>query len=710
VVALDKDHKVLRPSLLWMDARSAAQTVQILEQCRGDPALNVNCGGEGPLSAEWFIPKCLWLKQQDHVEAAEAEVGNTSNTYEAAHVLCEYQDYINLQLTGELCASSCTAAVRWHWDGEEAIRVNEDVNENEDEKKYPGRPLSLLQKLGMSDLVHKMPQRCIPMGAKVGSLTKDAAARLNLPQLQGLPVAQGGPDAFVGMIGLGCIHPGQLCLITGSSHLHCVVSSEATTAPGTWGAYRGAPIPGICFAEGGQSSTGSILRWMKTTLLQTEDSYKVLDDEAAVIAPGSDGLIALETFQGSRTPVTDARARGALIGLTLSHTRGHIWRSLMEAVCLGTKACVDGLAKAGHACNEIVIAGGATRSPIWLQMHADVTGKPVVVCENTDAPLLGCAILASVCGGVHDSIPDAVQALVREAKRITPNEEAKNAYQALYDQVYSKVAKSVRPIVHSIAELRGGGADNYGSDGDDDSLTTTKKNKQFIVSPSLLASDWANMQKEVERCEKAGLPWIHVDVFDGVFLDSPHALTFGPKMVESIRRHCSSSVILDIHLCVDRPARYVEAMAKAGATRIIFQIEALDDIDEAMRLAREVNKAGMKCGVSLNPWTPVEAIFPLLLDENLVDLVDVLAVEPGFGGQKFQMIALQKIEALKRFREENNSKAIFKILVDGGINTLTANDVVAAGADILVAGTFLFNHVDGIEKALQELNETVSQQ
>merc|ERR1712232_1417448 len=104
-------------------------------------------------------------------------------------------------------------------------------------------------------------------------------------------------------------------------------------------------------------------------------------------------------------------------------------------------------------------------------------------------------------------------------------------------------------------------------------------------------------------------------------------------------------------------------MAKAGATRIVFQIEALDDIDETIRLAREVNKAGMKCGVSLNPSTPVEAIFPLLLDENLVDLVDVLAVEPGFGGQRFQMIALQKIEALKRFREENNSKAIFKILV-----------------------------------------------
>lgn len=197
-----------------------------------------------------------------------------------------------------------------------------------------------------------------------------------------------------------------------------------------------------------------------------------------------------------------------------------------------------------------------------------------------------------------------------------------------------------------------------------------------------------------------------MDVFDGVFLDSPHALTFGPKMVESIRRHCSPSVILDIHLCVDRPARYVEAMAKAGATRIIFQVEAMDDIYAAMLLAKEVKKAGMKCGVSLNPSTPIETIFPLLLEENLVGLIDVLAVEPGFGGQRFQNVALKKIEVLKRFREVN-VQANFKILVDGGINTLTANKVVAAGADILVAGTFLFNHLGGIEKALKELNEAV---
>ena len=121
--------------------------------------------------------------------------------------------------------------------------------------------MSLYQKVGMPELADKLPSKCLPMGSLVGTLTKEAAEHCNLPE--GLPVAQGGPDAFVGMIGLGCIHPKQLCLITGSSHLHCVVTSEPNTAPGTWGAYRGAPLPGTNFAEGGQSSTGSIIRWAK---------------------------------------------------------------------------------------------------------------------------------------------------------------------------------------------------------------------------------------------------------------------------------------------------------------------------------------------------------------------------------------------------------------------------------------------------------------
>ena len=171
VVALDNNNEPLRRCLLWMDARSASQTEQIMEICKGDPALLVNCGGEGPISAEWMTPKALWIRQ------------NEPSVWEDAKTICEYQDFINFKLTGEICASSCNAATRWHWDGEECLKNSTP------ETKYPGRPISLYEKLGIPELADKLPLKCIPMGGSVGTLTKEAAEHLNLPE--GTPVVQG---------------------------------------------------------------------------------------------------------------------------------------------------------------------------------------------------------------------------------------------------------------------------------------------------------------------------------------------------------------------------------------------------------------------------------------------------------------------------------------------------------------------------------------
>jgi len=531
------------------------------------------------------------------------------------------------------------------------------------------------------------------------------------------PVVQGGPDAFVGMVGLGCIKPGQLCLITGSSHLHCVVAAEASSSKGSWGAYKGAPLPGLCFAEGGQSSTGSILRWAKQIFSgnNNDDSsltYAMLDEEAGNVSLGAEGLVALETFQGSRTPYTDPLARGALVGLTLAHTRAHIWRALLEAVCLGTRSCIEALAEAGHNCTEIVIAGGATRSPLWLQMHSDVTGLPVRVRENTDAPLLGCAILASVGSGIYRSIPDAVEAMVREAKSIQPDPVTHTAYTQLFRRIYKQLSPSLRPVIHSLAELRGGelttaltDVEGTGKTKSEHGLTQLRR-RHPVISPSLLACDWASIRDEVRRCEDAHVNWIHVDVFDGVFLDSPYALTFGPQMVKSIRRCGSTNMTLDVHICVDRPERYVSAISEAGGDRFIFQFEAMrgenqsSKVAAAMDLASAVKRTGMKCGVSINPSTDVSMIHELLRS-GLVDLIDLLAVEPGFGGQKFQDHIIDKLKNLRRWIDEHNLDVL--IMVDGGIDSSTARHVVEAGADILVSGSFLFNHRLGFEMGVKQL-------
>lgn len=701
VVVLDEYNEPLRRCLLWMDARSASQTEQIMEKCRGDPALMVNCGGEGPISAEWMTPKALWISQ------------NEPSIWKNAKTICEYQDFINFKLTGEMCASSCNAATRWHWDGEECLKP---PNSND---KYPGRPVSLYKKLQIPELAEKLPERCVPMGGLVGRLTIDAAEHLGLPE--GTPVAQGGPDAFVGMVGLGCTSPGQLCLITGSSHLHCVVCSTSSTAPGTWGAYKGAPLLGMCFAEGGQSSTGSIIRWARNILGEQDTTYKKLDEDAANIPPGCDGLVALETFQGSRTPVTDPLQRGALLGLTLSHTSAHIWRALLESVCFGTRACLEGLEKAGHGCDEIVIAGGATRSDFWLQMHADVTGKPVVVCEFADAPLLGCAILASVSAGVHETVDMAIDRMVRKSKEIKPSDTVSKTYDELYNCVYKGLGSATRPVAHAIAAFsRGGHISSPLDECNGTKCRTSDVHNQYrpskfpTISPSLLASDWSNIRGEIQRCLDAGTNRLHVDVFDGVFLDSPHALTFGPQMVKAMRRCSNDDTILDLHICVERPARYVQAMKEAGGSTFIFQWEAVkggdtgkeEGLEAALKIARAVVKSGMNCGISINPSTRVEDIYPLL-QSGLIAVVDILAVEPGFGGQRFQESAIEKIKSLTEFRESVSDKngCSFEIMVDGGINKDTARWTV--DADILVAGTYLFNRSD-LKDGVAELEASFS--
>ena len=254
------------------------------------------------------------------------------------------------------------------------------------------------------------------------------------------------------------------------------------------------------------------------------------------------------------------------------------------------------------------------------------------------------------------------------------------------------------------------------------------------ITPSLLACDWSILRDEIHRCLDAGLRRLHVDIFDGVFVDSPEALTFGPPMVRAIRRSCESHaamrnsdnkrhdetvhrsvVCLDLHMCVDRPARYVEAIASAtlrsnsegqaaAPTSVvhacfIFPWEALSGgLSEAIALAKQIAGSGLQCGVSINPSTDVTLLFPLL-ETGLVDVVNVLAVEPCFGGQAFGGDAmLDKIQALttwKKKRQHDDFDAMMRplqIMVDGGINEATAAGIWKAGADVLVTGTFLFGN------------------
>jgi len=411
VVALDAAGNPLRPCMIWMDVRAAKEADEVA--ATGDPNLRVNGGGAGPVSAEWMIPKALWMKRhQPEVFARAAKVG-------------EYQDFINLRLTGRWVGSLGNAAIRWHY-----------------QTQHGGVPRSLLAAVGLSDLEGKWPDPIVAPGTPIGPLTREAAEHLGLHP--GTPVIQGGADAFIGVIGLGVTRPGEMALITGSSHLHIGVADKVVHKAGVWGTYMDAVCPGRPSIEGGQTSTGSVIAWFKRHIAE-HTSFEALNEGAAAIPPGSEGLLVLDHFQGNRTPYTDALSRGAITGLTLKHTPAHVFRAIIEGICLGTRLITDSFGEA-FTPKRIVLAGGAANSPLWLQIHADTIGAPIELTEVADAPALGCAILAAHGAGRYKTIEEGAAAMVRPKAVIAPNASNTRFYEQEMLPRYAKLYGALKSV------------------------------------------------------------------------------------------------------------------------------------------------------------------------------------------------------------------------------------------------------------------------
>ncbi|MDC7994492.1 ribulose-phosphate 3-epimerase [Altibacter sp. HG106] len=213
------------------------------------------------------------------------------------------------------------------------------------------------------------------------------------------------------------------------------------------------------------------------------------------------------------------------------------------------------------------------------------------------------------------------------------------------------------------------------------------------IAPSLLAADFANLQRDCELVNESDADWFHLDVMDGVFVPN---ISFGMPVIKAIAQHATKT--LDVHLMIVDPDRYIQHFADLGAHNLTVHYEACTHLH---RTLQAIKAAGMKAGVALNPHTPIAQLSDIIKD---VDLVCLMSVNPGFGGQSFIENTYEKVKALKTLINENKASTLIEI--DGGVTSKNAEALVAAGADVLVAGSFVFKSKDP-KHTIAQLKELV---
>ncbi len=427
LVALDGAGKPLRNAIMWADVRASEQAGRASEIDHW--ARLYNGEGKDPASAEWFVFKAMWLKE------------NEPDVWARSAWILDAPDWMGLRLTGRPAVNLCSASLKMYHNND-----------------HGGFPVDFYERLGVGDLMDKMPSQVNAMGEPLGTLSPEAAEELGL--VAGTPVAQGGIDAEAGMIGMNVLAPGRMALITGSSNCLLAQSAIPLYGAGMFGAHTDALVRGQYTIEASQASTGSVIRWFLENsakdLVEAAKNggpspYEVLNEASKDIPPGSDGVLVLEYFQGNRSPYTDAKARGTITGLTLSHRREHIYHAIQEATCYGLELNLRTMRAAGYEPRAITACGGALSSPEWLKMHADVTGLEITVTEIQDAPTLGSAMMGALAAGRFADLQEAADAMVHYSAVIKPDPARHEEYRYWVDE-YAALFPAIRDIQHRTAE------------------------------------------------------------------------------------------------------------------------------------------------------------------------------------------------------------------------------------------------------------------
>jgi sugar (pentulose or hexulose) kinase len=422
-VPVDAEGEPTHPCLIWMDRRAQDEVDWVRANVDLERLFDVTCNG---VDSYYGYTKMLWLRDK----APEAWARTTA--------LLPPNTYVNAQFTGEVAvdhSSACNiggiydvAARRWSGD--------------------------MLQRLGLP--AEMMPRRLVESTDTVGHLLPKWAARLGLPA--GVPLMAGGVDAAVATLAAGASRPGNHVAMIGTSMCWGSIRTSADARHGLISMPHVVNGPRDLYVFGGAITAGASVTWFRDNFCQGEiaqakeqggDAHQLLEQAASQLQPGAEGLLFLPYLMGERSPIWDANATGAFVGLGLHHRREHLYRAVLEGVSHALRHNIDTGTLDGSALDAgLTVVGGASRSDLWMQIIADITGRTVFTLRDDVEASMGAAMLAAIGSGLAD-LPTVQRDWVHLVERARPTEEGQRRYAANHQQ-YVNLYPALRPAMHAL--------------------------------------------------------------------------------------------------------------------------------------------------------------------------------------------------------------------------------------------------------------------
>lgn len=392
LVAVDAAGRPTRPAIIWQDSRPTGEQAE----------LTAATGLQGWSLAG--LPAALW------VERNEPAVAAATRWYLATW------EFAALRMTGRAATTLAEA--------------------------QPFPAASVLAAAGIP--AERVPE-AVAAGTIVGELTAGAAEQLRLRP--GIPVVAGVVDAWASFHGAGMTRAGDAIDVGGAAGGFGVYWGEPIKVAGSYVTI--APLPGLFSIGGAMAATGRAIDWFRTDILGSPESTEALLEEAATTPPGADGVLFLPYLAGERSPIWDPTARGAFVGLTLSHRRAHLARAILEASAFALRHVAEPIQAAGIIVREMRVCGGPARSEAWNQIKADITGFPVEVPAILETAVLGAAVLGATGIGAYPDIPTAIHGMTHVSRRLEPRPALRGLYDTAYD-AYVRLHPAIGPIVRSL--------------------------------------------------------------------------------------------------------------------------------------------------------------------------------------------------------------------------------------------------------------------